>query len=60
MLPLIYVNNLITDCKPRSASADPESYVRGSKLDNFVTFFLVYEGIEDPNNAVNGPSSACQ
>ena len=29
----------------------------GSKLK---TFFLVDKGIEDPNTAINGPSSACQ
>ena len=30
---------------------------RGSK---FNVFFLVDEGIEDPNTAMNGPSLACQ
>ena len=32
---------------------------RGSKFDNFF-FFLVDEGIEDPNAAINGSSSARQ
>ena len=32
---------------------------RGSKFDN-VLFFLVDGGIEDPNTALIGPSSACQ
>ena len=36
--------------------ADPESFVRGGP--NMITFFfLVDEGIEDPNTAINGPSS---
>ena len=30
---------------------------RGSKFDNF---FLVVDGIEDPNTTINGPSSARQ
>ena len=29
---------------------------RGSKFDN--VFFLVDEGIEDPNTAINGPTSS--
>ena len=36
---------------------------RGSKFDNIFLlflFFLVDEGIEDPNTAINGPSSARQ
>ena len=37
--------------------ADPEFCQRGSKFDNV---FLVYEGIEDPNTDINGPSSAHQ
>ena len=35
--------------------ADPESIVRGGQNNNF---FLVDEGIEDPNITINGPSSA--
>ena len=31
---------------------------RGSKFDN--VFFLFDKGIEDPNTAINGQSSACQ
>ena len=27
---------------------------------NLITFFLVDEGIEDPNTTINGPSSARQ
>ena len=38
--------------------ADPESFVRGGP--NLITFFLVDEGIEDPNTDINGPSSAHQ
>ena len=38
--------------------ADSESFVRGGP--NLITFFLVDEGIEDPNTAINGPSSARQ
>ena len=42
--------------------ADLESFVRGGP--NLITFFfvcfLVDEGIEDPNTAINGPSSARQ
>ena len=33
-------------------------FQRGSKFDNH--FFLVDKGIEDPNIAINGPSSARQ
>ena len=33
---------------------------RGSKFDKVFFFFLVDEGIEDSNNAINGPSSARQ
>ena len=33
----------------------------GSKFDNvFLVFFLVDEGIEDPNVTISGPSSARQ
>ena len=38
--------------------ADLESFVRGGP--NLITFFLVNEGMEDPNIALNGPSSAHQ
>ena len=38
--------------------ADPESFVRGGP--NLITFFLVVEGLEDPNSTINGPSSARQ
>ena len=37
---------------------DLESFVRGGP--NLIPFFLVYDGIEDPNTDINGPSSACQ
>ena len=37
------------------ACADPESFVRGCP-----DFFLVNEGIEDPNTTINGQSSARQ
>ena len=42
--------------------ADPESFVRGGILLTmfFVVFFLVVEGIEDPNTTLSGPSSAHQ
>ena len=40
-----------------SACADPESFVRGGP--NSIFFFLVDEGIEDPNITLNGSSSAC-
>ena len=33
---------------------------RGSKFDNVFCVFLVDEGIEDRNTAINGPSSAHQ
>ena len=33
---------------------------RGSKFDDFFIFFLVDEGIEDPNTAINRLSSARQ
>ena len=33
---------------------------RGSKFDNIPLFILVDEGIEDPNTAINLPSSARQ
>ena len=35
---------------------------RGSKFDNvsFFLFFLVDDGIEDPNTTIHGPSSARQ
>ena len=43
----------------RPTCADPESFVRGGpKFDK--VFFLANEGIEDPNIAIKGPSSACQ
>ena len=32
---------------------DPESFVRGGQ--NLITLFLVDEGIEDPNTAINLP-----
>ena len=35
-----------------------EFYQRGSNFDN--VFFLVDEGIEDPNTTINGPSLARQ
>ena len=38
--------------------ADPESFVRGDP--NLITFFLIDEGVEDPNTAINGSSSARQ
>ena len=38
--------------------ADPESFVRGGP--NLITFFLVVEGIEDPNITINGQSSVRQ
>ena len=34
------------------------NFVRGGP--NLITVFLVDEGIEDLNTAINGPSSACQ
>ena len=40
------------------ACADPESFVRGGP--NFIKTFLVDRGKEDPNTAINGPSSARQ
>ena len=58
-----------SDCVNAQAAltcADPESFVReGSKFDNFFffffsSFFLVDEGLEDPNTAINGSSSARQ
>ena len=39
----------------RSSCAGPESFVRGGP--NLITIFLVDEGIEDPNTAINGPCS---
>ena len=42
----------------RNACANPESFVRGGP--NLITFFLVDEGMEDQNTAINGPSSARQ
>ena len=44
-----------------ASCADPESFVRGGP--NLITFFCVFlvdEGIEDRNTAINGPSSAHQ
>ena len=38
--------------------ADPEILSEGGP--NFITFFLVDEGIHDPNITINGPSSAHQ
>ena len=38
--------------------ADLESFFKGGP--NLITFFLVDKGIEDPNTAINGPSSARQ
>ena len=38
--------------------ADPESFVREGP--NLITFFLVDEGIADPNVTINGPSSTRQ
>ena len=46
-----------------SKGADLEkNFQRGSKFYNdfFVVVFLVDKGIEDPNTAINGPSSARQ
>ena len=62
----IYLLSLCTHCicaKCRGRTlkvscADPESFVRGGP--NLITFFLVVEGIEDPNITKNGPSSARQ
>ena len=38
--------------------ADLENFLRGGP--NLITYFLVEEGIEDPNITINGPSSASQ
>ena len=43
---------------PSPTCADPESFVRVGP--NLITFFLVNEGIEDPNITIKGPSSARQ
>ena len=43
-----------------STWADPESFVRGGPNVIRFSFFLVDEGIEDPNITINGPSSARQ
>ena len=43
--------------------ADPESFVRGGPhliMFFFCFVFLVDEGLEDPNTAINGPTSARQ
>ena len=37
---------------------DPERFVRGGPT--LITFYLVDEGIEDPNVTINGPSLARQ
>ena len=44
------------------ACADPESFVRGGPKINLIKIFVcvVGDGIEDPNTAINGPSSARQ
>ena len=45
----------------RLTCADLESFVRdGQNLITFFFLFLVDKGIEDPNTALNGPSSARQ
>ena len=48
-----------------TAQAHHTQDMRGSRKfgrggPNLITFFLVGEGIKDPNNAINGPSSARQ
>ena len=48
---------LKTFTKSTLSCADPESFVRGGP---YLMFFLVGEGIEDPNTTINGPSSAHQ
>ena len=42
---------------PLATCADPESFVRGGPT---LTFFLVYEGREDPSTIIRGPSSVRQ
>ena len=44
--------------KDRAMRGSRKFCQRGSKFDNF--FFLVDEGIEDPNITINGSSSARQ
>ena len=41
-----------------ASCADPENFVRGGPA--LTTFFLVYEGREDPNTTISGPLSARQ
>ena len=41
-----------------SAYADLESFIRGGP--NLLIFFIFDKGIEDPNTAINGPSSTGQ
>ena len=47
-------------CTSTKPCGDPESFVRGGP--NLITFFffLVDEDIEDPNTAIDGPTSARQ
>ena len=42
--------------KATNSCADLESFVRGGQ--NLITFFLVYEGMDDPNTTVNRQPSA--
>ena len=61
-LPILYFQrsqvDVLLSLKVVLILADPESFVRGGP--NLITFFLVDEGIEDPNITLNGPSSARQ
>ena len=46
-----FFSNLTFSC------ADPESFARGGPT---LIIFLVYEGRNDPNTTISGPSSAHQ
>ena len=51
----ILVYRLLSQACTGKTCADRESFVRGGP--NLIAFFfLVDEGIEDPNTAINGPS----
>ena len=54
----VYSNRVVVVDKVALTCANPESFVRGGP--NLITYFLVDEGIEDPNITINGSSSARQ
>ena len=58
VINLLFIWFLIYQYIIMFACADPESFVRGGP--NLITFFLVDEGMEDPNTAINGLISAGQ